>query len=270
MKAKKPEVTEMTVTPDLALEWLTRNENNRTISKKHVRLLADMMSRNEFNFVGDPIRFDIDGRLMDGQHRLNAIIESETSQHMIVIFGLPPESQVYMDAGRKRSPGDQMTVALGIRNGNQAAAIVRNYIQWRDQCFLSNTRTVGIPEIIAWADANEELLVDATARARRVTSARVPTSVAVSGAVYLAAHKVSPHGAGVFWDRLADGADLVANNPILTLRNAIMRRAKRERWTRTEEWAYYARAWNTWRKDGSLERLQGWRDEITLENLRLR
>jgi hypothetical protein len=163
-----------------------------------------------------------------------------------------------------------MTVALGIRNGNQAAAIVRTYIQWRDQCFLSQTRTVGIPEIVTWAEANEELLVDATTRARRITSARVPTSVAVSGAVYLAAHKVNVNDAGTFWDRLADGVDLDAANPILTLRNGIMRRAKRDRWTRVEEWAYYARAWNTWRKNGSLERLQGWRDEITLENLRLR
>lgn len=270
MQHSKPTVTEMVVTPEQALEWLTHNDNNRSISKKHVALLAGMMSRNEYHFVGDPIRFDVDGRLLDGQHRLNAIIESETSHKMIVVSGLTPDSQVYMDAGRKRSPGDQMTVALGIRNGNQAAAIVRNYIMWRDGVFLSNTRTVGIPEIVNWAEANEDLLVDATTRARRIASVKVPTSVAVSGAVYLAAHKVNPEDAETFWDRLADGVDLEANNPILTLRNGIIRRAKRDRWTRVEEWAYYVRAWNTWRKGGTLERLQGWRDEITLENLRLR
>jgi hypothetical protein len=265
-----PTVTTVTVTPELALEWLTRNNNNRTLSKKHVALLSAQMIANEFAFVGDPVRFDTDGRLLDGQHRLNAIIESEKAQQMVVITNLPPESQVYMDAGRKRSPGDQMTVALGIRNGNQAAAIVRTYIQWRDGVFLSEARKISIPEIVTWATDHEDLLVEATTRARRVSSAHVPTSVAVSGAVYLAAHKVNAEDAATFWDRLADGAELDADNPILTLRNGIMRRAKRERWTRVEEWAYYTRCWNTWRKNGRLEKLQGWRHEITLANLRLR
>lgn len=270
MKNAKINITEMVVTPEQALDWLTRNDNNRVISKKHVNLLADMMARGEYHFVGDPIRFDTDGRLLDGQHRLNAIVESETHQPMLVITGLPPESQVFMDAGRKRSPGDQMTVALGIRNGNQAASIARTYIAWRDRCFLTATRTVGIPEIVSWAADNEDLLVDATTRARRITSNQIPTSVAVSGAVYLAAHNLNPNDAGIFWDRLADGVDLDARNPILVLRNGIMRRSKRDRWTRLEEWAYYTRCWNTWRNARNMERLQGWRDQITLENLRLR
>lgn len=261
---------DVTITPDMALGWLTENDNNRSISKKHVALLASQMARNEFHFVGDPIRFDVDGRLLDGQHRLHAIVESETAQSMIVVTGLPPESQIYMDQGRRRSPGDQMLVALGMRNGNQAASIVRNYISWRDGIFLSVTRTIGVPELISWAEANQDLLVDATLRARRLTGAKVPTSVAISGAVYIAASRISPEDAETFWDRLADGVDLSANSPILTLRNGIIKRAKRDRWTRTEEWAYYARAWNTWRKGGTLERLQGWRDGITLENLRLR
>jgi len=270
MKSTDVQVTTQLVTPDIALEWLTANENNRNLSKKHVALLAGMMKRNIFHFTGDPVQFDWDGRLLNGQHRLNAIIESETSHQMVVVTGLPPESQQYMDAGRKRTPGDQLTLALGIRNGNQAAAIVRTYIQWRDDVFLSETRTISVPEIVGWAEANEDLLVDATARARRVTSARIPTSAAVSGAVYIAATKVSASDADVFWSRMADGVDLDATNPILVLRNGIIRRRDRERWTRVEEWAYYARCWNVWRKNGHMERLQGWRDSITVDNLKLR
>lgn len=268
--SSKPTVIEMTVTPEHALEWLAVNDHNRSLDKKHVAFLAGQMGRNEYHFVGDPIRFDVNGMLLDGQHRLAAILESETSQHMVVITGLPPESQVYMDAGRKRSPGDQLALALGIRNGNQAASIVRTYIMWKEGLLLSNTRKIGIPEIARWAGDNEELLVDATTRARRITSAKIPTSVAVSGGVYLAAQKVNPEDAATFWDRLADGVGLDANNPILTLRNGITKRAKRDRWTPLEHWAYYARAWNTWRKNANLERLQGWRDGITAENLRLR
>lgn len=270
IQLEKPGTAEVTVTPEVALDWLTRNDHNRNISKKHVALLANMMSRNEFPFVGDPIRFDNTGRLLDGQHRLHAIIESETAQRMLVVTGLPPESQVYMDAGRRRSPGDQLLVMLGMRNGNRAAAIARTYMMWRDGVLLSETRKIGIPEIVSWCTDNEDTLIEATARASKVTAASIPTSARVSGAVYLAARKINPDDANTFWDRLVDGVDLDTANPILTLRNGIIRRQRRERWTVVEEWAYYARCWNTWRKNGSLEKLQGWRDGITLENLRLR
>jgi hypothetical protein len=266
----KIEVTEEVVTPEVALDWLTRNDNNRTVSKKHVRMLADMMSAGKFHFVGDPIRFDGDGRLLDGQHRLHAIVESETAHPMLVVRGLEPEAQAFMDAGRKRTPGDQLAVALGIRNASRAASIVRTYLMWREGGLLSETRKISIPDIVDWAEANEDILVEATVAAGRVVLTSVPTSAAVCGGVYLAARKISPEDAERFWARLADGADLEPENPILVLRNTIIRRHKRDRWTRLEEWAYYTRAWNTWRKNGSLQRLQGWRDQITLENLRLR
>lgn len=266
----KIQIAEQLVTPEVALEWLTANTHNRTVSKKHVGMLAALMSRNEFAFVGDPIRFDTEGRLLDGQHRLHAIVESETSHRMVIVRGLDPESQTYMDAGRKRSSGDQLAVALGIRNANRAAAIARTYLMWRDGLMLSETRKISIPEVVAYADDNHDILVDATTRASRITGASVPTSAAVSGAVYLAARRLNPSDAETFWDRMADGVDLEATSPILVLRNAIIKRGKRERWNRAEEWAYYTRAWNTWRKHGSLQRLQGWRDAITVENLRLR
>ncbi len=258
------------VTPEMAIEWLDQNAGNRTVSKKHVALLAQMMIRNEWHFVGDPVRFDQEGKLLDGQHRLLALIESETTQRMVVIHNLPAESQVYMDAGRRRSPGDQLMVALGMRNGTRAAAIVRTYLAWRDEVFLSETRKIGIPEIVTWATDNQTVLHDAVTNASRVIAASIPTSAAVSGAVFLAARRLDPGHADYFWARLADGVELDATDPILTLRNGIIRRARRDRWTRVEEWAYYARCWNTWRRDGSLLKLQGWRDGITLENLRLR
>lgn len=270
MKSAKKEILEADVTPELALEWLTVNVNNRTISRKHVRMLADAMRHDRFEFVGDPIRFDREGRLLDGQHRLEAIIESETTQHMAVMVGLDPTDQVFMDTGRRRNPGDQLLVALGIRDGNRAAAIARTYLMWKDRVFISQTRTFSMPELVDWAEANESLLVDATRRSRTVTGHKVPTSGAVCGAVYLAAHELSPTDAAVFFERLSDGAELEVTNPILVLRNKIIKVARQDRWTQVEEFAYYTRAWNAWRANDQLQRLQGWRGAITLENLRLR
>lgn len=270
MKTPKIEVTEVDVTPEQALEWLTRNENNRKLSPKHVEMYTKQMLDGEFPFVGDPIRFDRDGLLIDGQHRLHAILQSETTQHMVVITGLPPESQLYLDAGRRRSPGDQLLVALGVRDGNRAAGIVRTHLQWKTKTLINNNRKFSIPEIVEWASENEPALEEATRRARRLTQGGVPTSGAVTGAVYIAAREINLEDANRFWDRLEDGTDLDAKNPILVLRNSIQRRRRAHHWTPVEEFAYYVRCWNAWRKDEDMVKLQGWRGSISLDNLRLR
>jgi len=270
MKSAKMKLIEVDVTPDMALEWLTANVNNRNVSRKHVAMLAELMTHGHFRFVGDPIRFDLDGRLLDGQHRLHAIIESETTQHMAIMVGLDPDSQLFMDTGRRRTAGDQLAVALGVKDANRAAAIARTYLMWRHDAFLSQTRTFTLPEIVDWAEANEASLHEATRVTRKLTTSRVPTSAPVSGAAYLAARELNQADAEIFWDRLADGASLDADNPILVLRNAITRRKQRDRWTQPEEFAFYARAWNTWRREGKLQRLQAWRGPLTRDNLRLR
>lgn len=262
-------VPDVQVTPDMALDWLTRNVCNRRVSPKHVKNLAAMMTANQWRPVGDPIRFDIEGRLLDGQHRLEAVVESETVQTFTVVLGLDPEDQVYMDGGRKRSPGDQLAVALGMPDPNHAAAIVRTYLAWEAGQLIGQNRLFSIPEIVDWATEREDLVVAAVRKARRITGQRIPTSTSVSGAAYIAAWLINPAQADEFWDRLADGAGLDGGNPILHLRGKIQR-AKGSRWTRVEEFAYYVRAWNLWRKGESIQRLQGWRDGISAANLVLK
>jgi hypothetical protein len=70
-----------TVTPKKAEAWLKTNlEHQRNVSHTHVSKLAEMMRANEFDGLnGESIKFDKDGNLIDGQHRLRAIIESGCS-----------------------------------------------------------------------------------------------------------------------------------------------------------------------------------------------
>ena len=65
------------VSPNVAQAWLaTRNELNRTISEGPVQKYAADMSDGRWTLTHQCIAFDSLGNLIDGQHRLSAVIQS--------------------------------------------------------------------------------------------------------------------------------------------------------------------------------------------------
>jgi len=68
------------------------------------------MAAGHWPFTGDPIRFTTDLELIDGQHRLQAIIEADVTLEMVCVFGLEPRAKHALDMGRKRSAGDVLAL----------------------------------------------------------------------------------------------------------------------------------------------------------------
>ena len=84
---------------------------NRTISTMLVLRYAVAMLVVDWHNIGDPIRLDERGRLADGQHRLSAIMESETVQEFTVMEGVPLEQTIMaVDMGRKRTIKDILQI----------------------------------------------------------------------------------------------------------------------------------------------------------------
>jgi hypothetical protein len=120
--SSKEEEVKMLVTPKIASEWLAiANVDNRNLRAPKVQDLARVMLRDRFKYNGDAVRFDRDGRLLDGQHRLGAIVESGCSQTMLVVFGLDPDVWPTIDIGTKRTAGDALTREK-VGNGKGVAA----------------------------------------------------------------------------------------------------------------------------------------------------
>jgi len=88
--------------------WLDTQANNRNLSPKTVTAYARDMKKGAWRFDGTPIRFNRSGNLIDGQHRLSAIIESGKTQKMVVMWNLANETQDVMDSGRSRNIGDTL------------------------------------------------------------------------------------------------------------------------------------------------------------------
>jgi hypothetical protein len=94
------------ITPSIAAKYLSKNASNRPLQKQWVRELSKRMSDGDWKLSAEPIIFDTDGNLANGQHRLNAVIESGTSQTLMVVRGQPVESFFILDQGKKRSMAD--------------------------------------------------------------------------------------------------------------------------------------------------------------------
>lgn len=101
------------ITPAIAQNFLDKNhKNNRTLKERIVRKYAQTMAKGLWHpSSAEAIRISDDGILIDGQHRLSAIIRSgRLSITMMVITGIPSCAITAIDDGEKRSLADALTI----------------------------------------------------------------------------------------------------------------------------------------------------------------
>ena len=130
-----------TITPETAAEMLKKNVDNRPVSKAHVSRLACAMKRAEWDFNGSTIKVSVGGRLLDGQHRLLACVESGCSFDTLVVYGLPNECFATIDqASRSRKVSDVLAIDYGASMRNVTAALSVLY-QFKEQGGIENYNT---------------------------------------------------------------------------------------------------------------------------------
>lgn len=107
----KISMTIETITPEKAKKYLAKNlKTNRPINPSSVKLFAELMKSKQFPLTHQGLAFDSTGKLIDGQNRLSAIIESVCTVTMMVTRGFPPKTFRAIDMGKSRS----LHIAIGI------------------------------------------------------------------------------------------------------------------------------------------------------------
>lgn len=126
----KPKMERVIVSPEYAAKLLSKNPINRNLRWNRIRNYARDMLADRWRDNGVPIIVDEDGRLRDGQHRLNAIVSSGVSLPMWICTVGRDEAQMY-DIGMSRSMGDNLLftnderlIALSKSKVGQAAAFL--------------------------------------------------------------------------------------------------------------------------------------------------
>ena len=96
----------MEVTPELAKAFLQKNTSNRAKRGRWISDLANMIQRGEWVTTHQGIAFAENGKLLDGQHRLEAIVLANKPVKMMVAINVPDDAFKVLDSGVKRTLAD--------------------------------------------------------------------------------------------------------------------------------------------------------------------
>jgi len=115
-----PQTRVVAVTPKMAKRWLERNHpNNRAIAWSRVEAFQGDMAADSWKLTHQGIALDVEGLLIDGQHRLHAVVASGRTVRMMVTTGVCAFGDP-IDCGRPRSValltgyGHKVTGALNV------------------------------------------------------------------------------------------------------------------------------------------------------------
>src|SRR3989440_6857720 len=113
-----------TITPKKAAEYLEFNTANRPLATRTVREFAAAMRRGEWRVTHQGIAFDTTGALVDGQHRLAAIVEADIPVEITVFSEVPEGAFDVLDTGKRRNAADVLAIE-GEKSAGTLPAMVR-------------------------------------------------------------------------------------------------------------------------------------------------
>lgn len=245
------------ISPEVANEMLKRNANNRKLNNYHCIYLANQMTSDQWKFDGQPIRFSEGGTLLDGQHRLSAVIRSGKSQQFLIVTGIEKDAFKVMDTGKNRNGADCFSIR-GIEYASDVAASVRMVINYRLKKDNANGRNKPTnTDLLEWYDKNPSIL-------NHVKSA-APLSVEFSYVLsrsYLAGLLFLFSGRNVleaesFISKLCTGLDLEKDSPIYALRKKLLEdKMNRTKLPVRDKLALIIKAWNSYRLGKKIKQLR--------------
>lgn len=111
------------ITPIIAKQYLNTSRGNRPISVVTVNKYANAMKKGDWLLNGMCIIFDNEGHLIDGHHRLEAVIKAGIPVKFDVCRGVSNECFTTFDCGRHRTFA-QVLAIQGKKHNHMLASIV--------------------------------------------------------------------------------------------------------------------------------------------------
>lgn len=251
-------ITVETITPAQAREMLGFNYDNRNQRKAAISGYARDLANGNWLVTGDPIRFDWTGKLIDGQHRLEACILADTPLTTVVIRNLSPAVQGVIDANVRRSAADALKWAGVTVQTKDIAATSRVYQAYVDghlktaMDHMSKFQRTH-SETLEWVEQNPDVL-QAVAFANRFSRALGTTNAAL-GAAALILLRLDSDAAIEFFTSAAEMRTNGTGDPRKAMVDAFTKIRSREHRAPlpAESLAIIFRAWNAYRSGTDLQ-----------------
>jgi hypothetical protein len=239
-----------TVTPAMAARYLTHNTLNRKIVAAHVDAIARDIRAGNWMMNAQPICFARDGRLLNGQHRLSAVIQAGESIEVPVMRGLPEEAYATYDIHAKKGP----QLGAGFENfGDRPLVAAAAVLLWKRELKPSGIRNAKPTpsEVMKIVEQHPRLLELRTFGRKMIEFGR--GSVLAYAAYCI--ERDDPELGRIFLERFETGADLPRGHLILELRKR-MQILRRERVSQDDQLKEMLAAWGRFKENPDLDRLK--------------
>lgn len=251
------------ISPARAAELLEANTSNRPLSRAVVRSYADAMQRGHWLVTHQGIAFDSNGVLVDGQHRLAAVVEAGIPVEMTVFTEVEPGTFDVLDTGKRRNASDILAIG-GEKSSTVLAAMVRAvwlYENRSDAGWNGGRAAVTNHEIVQTLQQHPRIR-DFVAIGERISNETGMIKSAAGAAAYLGEERNRRADLSPWYEGILEGTGLAKSDPRLLFRKLMFSmarkqagQAQRRRDTR-EHVALYLQAFNAWATGDPISRLR--------------
>lgn len=256
--ATKIRETEEVIGPDEARKILEGRGANRKITQRNVDRLAAAMRNGEWiEEAGDPIRFNDRDELVDGQHRLWAIVETGLPFRFRVIRGLPDRVMDVLDTGRERTLKDFLEIH-GEHDAPTLAGALNFLWSWRQTAEM----VVALWAAVRMTTREAFALLDECPGIRESIAKADPVAHRIGGgrarwaALNYVLSTITAADTDDFFSKLATGEEVPKGSVISLLRNRLLQDKSAMRRMPTREYtALVLKAWNLYRRGTRVQHL---------------
>ena len=233
----------------MATKLLEANKLNRPLSQVHVDRIAKQITEDKWRFNGDTIKISVSFDVLDGQHRLWAVVIADIAVETVIIDGIEREAFSTIDTIRKPRSGADILSLCGLdRHRKNVATALAWLLRWQRGAFPAVRAPKNRVENSDIEDAYAEhpAMVDAVERARRL---RGVVSVSIAAFLFYVFSNKDHELAEKFVGALENPAGMAVSHPFFQYRTWLLQSKESPRQTDPVLVVAYAiKAWNAARK----------------------
>jgi len=236
-----------------ARELLATMRHNRKVTRTVVEDYARQMREGLWRSTSQGLIIDWNNQLMNGQHRLLAVVESGVTIEVDVTYGEDPENFMVLDKHRKRDLRDDLSIA-GVEYPIETSRLYRVYLDIiqtkpdRYIAFGARTRWGWKPETaIDWAKENQAKLIHVIQKCKQKQAKAILRPPAIMMALYYRFYELEPEHADEFFGELIKGCGTGAVGKLRdALEGLMMERVRGSSPPRYMWAALVIKAWNAY------------------------
>jgi hypothetical protein len=246
------------VTPSRAKELLEANINNRRVKVDVLnRYAQDILAGRWKEDTGEVIKVSKSGIILDGQHRLYAIVKANSPIFLHIAYGIDDTVSDVLDTGSGRNASDVFKLN-GIVNDSVIPGIIQNYNRIKTEHFGNGSKGYMLTnaQILNKYYENDALWQEVFRKSQCWYNAFAKIlSRSVIGGFYCRFREIDPELAEQFMEELCTGIN-VSNDTIRLLKNKLIQdKISNKKLSSTLKTIFIIKTWNCFIQGTELKRL---------------